>query len=71
VTVVNPDNVEAVAPNATFVDPMVTELFVSDALPIFDNVLVDPLIDLLVRVWAPVKVATVLSMSIVTAEAPV
>ena len=58
-TVVNPDNVEVVAPNATFVVPIVIELFVSDELPIFDNVFVEPLIDLLVSVsdvFVPTKV---------------
>ena len=50
--------------------PTVSDELVSDELPMFDRVLVDPLIDLLVRVWVPVKVATVESIAMVTADEP-
>ena len=67
---VNPAIVDAVAPNDTDVEPIVTELLVSDALPIFDNVLDAPLIVLLVNVCVPVNVATVESIAIVTGVDP-
>ena len=69
---VNPAIVDAVPPSDTDVDPIVTELLVSDELPILDNVLDAPLIVLFVSVCTPVKVATVaVSIAIVTAVAPV
>ena len=53
------------------VEPLnVTELLVRLELPMFVSVLLDPLMLLLVRVWAPVKVATVESMAMVTGEEP-
>ena len=54
-------------PNAT--PEMV--LLVRLALAMLDSVLVEPLIDLFVSVCVPVKVATVESIAIVTAAAPV
>ena len=69
---VTPENVVTVAPNATEVDPIVTVELVNDEFPILLKVLVEPLIDLLVRVCVPVSVATTLvSIAIVTALAPV
>ena len=50
VTVVNPPNVSDEPPNEMAVVPMVTELLVSDALPILVNVFAEPLIDLFVSV---------------------
>ena len=50
VTLVNPPNVSDVPPNDMPVVPIVTELLVSDALPILVNVFAEPLIDLLVSV---------------------
>lgn len=47
---VTPANVVTVAPKATLVDPMVTVELVNDEFPMFDNVFVDPLIDLFVSV---------------------
>lgn len=47
---VTPANVVTVAPSATLVEPIVTVELVNDVLAIFDNVFVDPLIDLLVNV---------------------
>ena len=41
----------AVAPRDTAVEPKVTELFVNDELPIFDNVFDEPLIVLFVSVF--------------------
>ena len=68
---VNPPIVEAVPPNDTDVEPIVTELLVNDAFPIFDNVFDDALIVLLVNVCVPFNVATVpVSIAIVTAVAP-
>jgi len=67
---VKPAIVDAVPPSDTDVEPIVTELFVSDALPILDNVLLAPLIVLFVSVCAPVNVATVESIATVTAEEP-
>ena len=52
------------------VEPTVIELFVSAEFPMFVNVLADPLIDLFVSVWVPVKVATVESIAIVTGDPP-
>jgi hypothetical protein len=50
VTVVSPPRVRLELPRLIAVVPTVNDEFVKDALPIFDRVLVDPLIDLLVRV---------------------
>ena len=50
--------------------PSVIWLLVNDALAMFDNVLLAPLIVLLVSVCAPVNVATVESIAIVTAAEP-
>jgi hypothetical protein len=50
VTDAKPANVVTVAPSDTAVEPIVTELLVRDPLPILDKVLVEPEIDLLVRV---------------------
>jgi hypothetical protein len=48
-------------------EPLIVMLeLVKDELPILDKVLLAPLIVLLVRVWLPVKVATVESMLRVT-----
>ena len=49
---------------------MVTELFVSDELPILVNVFEAPLIVLLVSVCIPVNVATVESIAIVVGADP-
>ena len=65
-----PANVVIVPPKETEVEPMVMALLVSDALPMSDNVLLAPLIVLLVKVCAPVNVATVESIAIVTGEEP-
>jgi hypothetical protein len=46
------------------------EEFVSEPFPMFDNVFVEPLIDLLVSVCDPVSVATVESIAIVTGLDP-
>ena len=43
-TLVKPPNVRLVAPSAMFVVPIVTELFVSELLPILVSVFVEPLI---------------------------
>ena len=69
-TVVNPPKVSEVAPNAIVVVPIVTELLVSELLPILLIVLDAPLIVLLVSVCVPVKVATVESMAMVTGVEP-
>ena len=58
-TEVNPPTVKDDAPNAMFVDPTVKELFTNAALAMFDNVLLDALIVLLVSVCAAVFVVTV------------
>jgi hypothetical protein len=47
---VTPENVVTVAPKATLVDPIVTVELVNDEFPMFDNMFVDPLIDLFVSV---------------------
>ena len=70
VTVVSPPKVRLELPRLIAVVPTVSDELVREALPIFDRVLVDPLIDLLVRVWVPVKVATVESIAMVTADDP-
>ena len=70
VTVVSPPRVRLELPKLIAVVPTVSDELVSDALPMFDRVLVDPLIDLLVRVCVPVKVATVESIAMVTADEP-
>jgi hypothetical protein len=59
-----------VPPRLVEVPLMVIALFVRDALAILDKVLVAPLIDLFVKTWDPVSVATVESMAIVTGEEP-
>ena len=58
------------APSEIAVPLTVTELLVSDALPMLVSVLLAPEIVLLVRVWLPDKVATVLSIATVTADEP-
>lgn len=70
VTVVNPPRVRLELPRLIAVDPMVSDELVSAELGMLVRVLVDPLIDLLVKVCDPDKVATVLSMAIVTADPP-
>ena len=67
---VRPAKVVVVPPNATLVLPIVTDELVNAELGMFVSVLVDPLIDLFVSVWEPVKVATVESIAIVTGEPP-
>ena len=57
-------------PSEIEVVPMVNELFVSELLPMLDNVLLDPLMVLFVSVCVPVSVATVESMAIVTPAEP-
>lgn len=59
-----------VDPKEMDVLPMVTELLVSELLPMFDSVLFDPLIVLLVSVCVPVNVATVESIVMVTGAEP-
>ena len=66
VTEERPVKVVTVAPSATLVLPMVTELLVSELLPIFERVLLAPEIVLLVRVCVPSNVTTVESISNVT-----
>lgn len=54
-----PANVVAVAPNATLVEPIVTLLLVSDALAMFVNVLLEPLMVLFVSVSVVARPTTV------------
>ena len=59
--------------NANRLDPNATPEMVLLTKALFGmlvNVLLDPLIDLLVNVWMPVKVATVESIEIVTGVDP-
>lgn len=70
VTVVNPPKVRLDAPKAIAVVPTVSDELVRLAFAMLVRVLVDPLIDLLVRVCVPVKVATVESIAMVTADEP-
>ena len=70
VTVVRPAKVVVVPPKEILVDPMVTDELVRLELPMLVSVLVDPLIDLFVRVCEPVKVATVESIATVTEPEP-
>ncbi len=69
-TEVKPPRVNEEAPRAIAVVPTVTELFVNEAFAMLLSVLLLPLIDLFVSVWAPVKVATVESIAIVTGDPP-
>ena len=69
-TEVSPPRVKELLPSEIAVVPTVTELFVSEALPILDSVLLAPLIVLLVSVCVPFKVTTVVSIATVTAEEP-
>ena len=69
-TDVNPPKVREDAPKAILVVPTVTDELVRLELPMLVRVLVDPLIDLFVRVCESVKVATVESIAIVTAVEP-
>ena len=64
------DVIVADAPRETVVPLIVTLEFVRDELPMFDSVLLAPLIVLLVSVCDPVSVATVESMAIVTGAEP-
>jgi ABC-type transport system involved in cytochrome bd biosynthesis fused ATPase/permease subunit len=70
VTDVSPAKVKLVAPKLIAVDPTVSDELVSAELGMLVRVLVDPLIDLLVKVCVPVKVATVESIAMVTADEP-
>jgi hypothetical protein len=70
VTEVRPIGASSVAPSAMLLVPSVIDEFVKLELAMFDNVLVEPLIDLLVNVWVPVSVATVESMAMVTGAEP-
>ena len=65
-----PANVVRVLPRLTEVEPIVIDELVSDPLPMLLRVLFEPLMVLLLRVWVPVNVATVLSIAIVTAVEP-
>ena len=70
VTELNPAKVVTVAPRETEVEPIVTALFVSDALAMLLNVLEEPLIVLLVNVSEPAKVARVPVVGKVTLVLP-
>ena len=70
VTEVRPAGASSVAPSAMLLVPSVIDEFVKLELAMFDNVLVEPLIDLLVNVWVPVSVATVESIAMVTGAEP-
>jgi hypothetical protein len=67
---VRPAKVVAVPPKLIDVDPTVSDELVSAELGMLVRVLVDPLIDLLVKVCVPVRVATVESIATVTADPP-
>ena len=59
-----------VAPRLIAVEPIVNDELVRLELPMFDSVLLAPLIVLLVSVCVPVNVATVESIAIVTGVEP-
>lgn len=69
---ISPDilNELIVDPNAAEVEPRLMDEFVSDELPMLVSVLLEPLIVLFIRVWVPVRVATVESIATVTAAEP-
>ena len=58
------------APRLTEEPLIVIALLVSDELPMFDNVLLEPLIVLFVSVCVPVSVTTVESIAMVTGVDP-
>jgi hypothetical protein len=70
VTDVKPAKVVDVPPKLIAVEPIVRDELVSALLGMFVRVFVDPEMLLFVNVWVPVSVATVESIAIVTAEAP-
>jgi hypothetical protein len=70
VTLLKPAGANDVPPKAMFVVPSVMLLLVRALLGMLESVFVEPLMDLLVSVCVPVKVATVLSIATVTGADP-